>query len=72
MGETMMLGLRLLIEGVSKHDFLARHGVELDARYGDLVRRFESMGLIEQVADRVRLSPNGAMVSNGILAEFLP
>ncbi len=71
MGESMILGLRLLRDGVSRRDFRARHGVSLEERYGDLLRKFEQLGLMEQVGDSVRLSAAGAMVSNGILAEFL-
>src|SRR5690606_24330512 len=72
MAETMMLGLRLLIDGVSARDFLARHGADLEARYGEVIDRFAGMGLIERVNDCVRLTPQGAMVSNAVLAEFLP
>jgi len=72
MAETMMLGLRLLIDGVSARDFQARHGVDLEARYGEVIDRFAGMGLIERVNDCVRLTPQGAMVSNAVLAEFLP
>ena len=72
MGETMMLGLRLLRDGVSAGDFERRHGVSLDERYGELIERFTGMGLLEREGCRVRLSPGGAMVSNSVLAEFLP
>lgn len=72
MGETMMLGLRLLRDGVSAADFERRHGMSLDSRYGELIERFTDMGLLVRDGGRVQLSPSGAMVSNSILAEFLP
>lgn len=71
-GETMMLGLRLLRDGVSASAFERRHGVSLRDRYGDLIDRFTGMQLLEFQNDRLRLSPQGAMVSNSVLAEFLP
>lgn len=72
MGETMMLGLRLLQDGVSAADFQRRHGTSLDDQYGELISRFSGMGLLVREADRLRLSANGALVSNSVLAEFLP
>jgi oxygen-independent coproporphyrinogen-3 oxidase len=72
MGETMMLGLRLLGDGVSSDAFARRHGVSLSERYGAVIQRFETLGLMERDEDRVRLSPKGALVSNSVLAEFLP
>ncbi|MFW6075590.1 MAG: coproporphyrinogen-III oxidase family protein, partial [Chloroflexota bacterium] len=72
MAETMMLGLRLLVDGVSLADFTARHGERLDARYGAVIDRFLDLKLLEWYGDRLRLTPEGIMVSNGILAEFLP
>ncbi|MEZ4521232.1 MAG: radical SAM family heme chaperone HemW [Thermomicrobiales bacterium] len=72
MGETMMLGLRLLQDGVSASDFQRRHGIALSERYGALIDRFIEMGLLVAEGGRIRLSPSGAMVSNSVLAEFLP
>jgi oxygen-independent coproporphyrinogen-3 oxidase len=72
MGETMMLGLRLLGDGVSSDAFARRHGVSLSERYGAVIQRFETLGLMERDGNRVRLSPKGALVSNSVLAEFLP
>jgi oxygen-independent coproporphyrinogen-3 oxidase len=71
-GETMMLGLRLLRDGVSADAFARRHGIGLFERFGPLIERFETMGLMERTGDRVRLTAQGALVSNSILAEFLP
>ena len=72
MGETMMLGLRLLQDGVSAHDFELRHGVALTERYGALIERFAGIGLLRFDGERLRLTASGAMVSNSVLAEFLP
>ena len=71
-GETMMLGLRLLLDGVSESDFQLRHGTDIDERFGPTIDRFVEMKLMVRENGRVRLSETGALVSNSILAEFLP
>jgi oxygen-independent coproporphyrinogen-3 oxidase len=71
-GETMMLGLRLLQEGVSFAEFRARHGVDLLVHYGDVVRKFRQQDLLVVDAERIRLSPRGLLLANDICAAFLP
>jgi oxygen-independent coproporphyrinogen III oxidase len=71
-GETMMLGLRLLVDGVSVTDFAARHGVQLIDRYADEIDRFTAIGLLEwQTPDRLRLTARGALLANDVCAAFL-
>jgi oxygen-independent coproporphyrinogen-3 oxidase len=72
MGETMMLGLRLLEEGVSDDAFLARHGVSLASVYADSISEMTDLGLIERRPDRVRLTARGLMLANDVAARFLP
>jgi oxygen-independent coproporphyrinogen-3 oxidase len=71
MGETMMLGLRLLDEGISRSAFLARHGVELDQTYGAAVRELSQLGLLFVDEDGVRLTHRGLMLANDVCARFL-
>lgn len=75
LGETMMLGLRLLVDGVSETDILARHGVVLHEHFAGQIERFQDIGLLEWHGlnrDRLRLTPRGALLANGVCAEFLP
>lgn len=72
MGETMMLGLRLLVDGVDRHDFRARHGAALETVYADQIERFTAAGVIEWRGDRLALTPRGSLLANDICAEFLP
>jgi oxygen-independent coproporphyrinogen-3 oxidase len=73
MGETMMLGLRLLVDGVSAYDFAARHGQPLNDRYSAEIDRFTSIGLLEwHTPDRLRLTERGALLANDVSAAFLP
>ncbi len=71
MGETMMLGLRLLGDGVSTPGFRLRHGVALTDVYGAQLSRFTSLGLIEVNDARVRLTPRGTLLANSVCADFL-
>lgn len=71
-GETMMLGLRLLVDGVSASDFEVRHGIGLRERFSSEIERFTSLGLLEWHDDRLRLTPRGTLVANDVASAFLP
>jgi oxygen-independent coproporphyrinogen III oxidase len=71
MGETMMLGLRLLEDGVSVPSFARRHGVSLFEQFEPQIARLTSTGLLEADDERVRLSKRGALLANVVCAEFL-
>lgn len=70
MEEFMILGLRLC-EGVSKEVFESRFGRSLDAVYGDVIRKYKQLELLEEKKDRIALTREGISVSNTVLAEFL-
>ncbi len=72
MGETMMLGLRLLGAGVSRAGFRARFGVDVADVYPDELAGLQRRGLIEVNDERVRLTPQGWLLGNRVFAEFLP
>jgi len=71
MGESMMLGLRLVREGVTFARFAARHGVDLRTVFAEELARLAAWNLLEQDAARVRLSRRGLMVGNQVFAAFL-
>ena len=72
MGETMMLGLRLVLEGVGESGFRARFGVSLDEAFGEELAAVTARGLIERLPARVRLTAEGRLLGNQVFAEFLP
>jgi oxygen-independent coproporphyrinogen III oxidase len=72
MGETMMLGLRLLQEGVPFERFGAQFGIELEEAFGAEIDRLVSRGLLERLPDRVRLTPAAWLLGNRVFAEFMP
>ncbi len=72
MGETMMMGLRLLEEGVGWKRFSERFGLELRQCFGREVDELEELGLIEIDPGRVRLTRRGHLLGNQVFARFLP
>jgi oxygen-independent coproporphyrinogen III oxidase len=70
-GETMMLGLRLLRDGVDAAAFAARHGVALEAAYGEIIDELAQLGLLERPDRGVRLTHRGLMLANDVAARFL-
>ncbi len=71
-GETMMLGLRLVREGVAYDRFLQRHGTPLLDLFSADIRDLVALGLLDVLPDRVRLTHHARLVANQIFARFLP
>ena len=72
MGETMMMGLRLLQEGVSFARFEQRFGVPMETVYADEITELVERGLLERTPERVRLTHKGCLLGNQVFARFLP
>ncbi len=72
MGETMMLGLRLLQEGVAFERFRALHQVELPTVFASELAKLHNWHLLDINDQRVRLTRQGLMMGNQVFADFLP
>lgn len=72
MGETMMLGLRLLREGVPLQRFQALHQTALQAIFAKELTQLLAWGLIELDRVRIRLTPRGVLLGNQVFTYFLP
>jgi oxygen-independent coproporphyrinogen-3 oxidase len=73
-GETMMMGLRLTREGVSKRGFFERFGLDLDDLFKAQIDRLTHLGLLEwagERADILRLTPRGRLLGNQVFVEFI-
>ena len=70
MAEFMFLGLRMT-KGISKADFQKYFGCTIESVYGEVLEKYESMGLLLEQDGRIFLSREGIHVSNSIMAEFL-
>ena len=71
MGETMMLGLRLVREGVPFARFETMHGQPMRAAFGPSLDRLHDGGLLASDGERVRLTPKGLLVGNRVFSEFV-
>lgn len=70
-GETMMMGLRLVEEGVSDAVFCERFGLRLREQFGKQIDRLESQGLIEWNGSSLRLTKRGRLLGNRVFVEFI-
>lgn len=70
-GESMMIGLRLLREGIGEPEFLARHGRTLDDAFGDTIANLIEIGVVERDGGRIRLTERGMMVANDVAERFI-
>jgi oxygen-independent coproporphyrinogen-3 oxidase len=68
-GEFMFLGLRM-IQGISPQEFSHRFGQPPDALY-PVINDLLNDGLIQKTGSRLRLTPNGLLVANGIFVHFV-
>jgi oxygen-independent coproporphyrinogen-3 oxidase len=72
MGETMMMGLRLLEEGVAHDRFRRLFGVTLAEQYADELENLVGLGLVVDDGERVRLSERGRLLGNQVFGRLLP
>lgn len=68
--ESLFLGLRLS-RGVNLVEHRARFGSDVRAKYGDDLARFSEAGLVELEGDLLRLTRDGALLSNEVFAAFV-
>jgi len=74
MGEFMMVGLRLVCEGVSFHEFLMRFGQPIGDVYGEQIEKLIQRQLLEikpEDPDRIRLTQGGRLLGNQVFMEFI-
>lgn len=72
--ETMILGLRLVQEGVSTAAFFDRFGISLESIYEDQIKKLMHLGLVEWGDEGVRclrLTNAGRLLGNQVFIEFL-
>lgn len=72
MGETMMVGLRLVSYGVPFAHFERLHGADLRTVFAQELSELSANGLITLDAERVRLTHRGLFLGNQVFARFLP
>jgi oxygen-independent coproporphyrinogen-3 oxidase len=73
-GETMMMGLRLTSEGVSRTAFQTRFGQDFYELYAQQIKKLINSGLLEWAEPRediLRLTPRGRLLGNQVFSEFI-
>jgi oxygen-independent coproporphyrinogen-3 oxidase len=68
--EAVITGLRLRA-GISVATMAEAYGVDLDARFGPDLQRFQEAGVVERDGDRLRLTRRGMLVANEVLRVFI-
>lgn len=74
MNETMLMGLRLTKEGVSRKAFHRRFDERLEDVFGKTIVELQHQGLLELVPpdhDRLRLTPRGRLLGNRVFVHFV-
>jgi oxygen-independent coproporphyrinogen-3 oxidase len=71
MDETMIVGLRLVREGVPLRHFGALYGQDYREVYGQEIADLQREGLIEVNERCVRLTQRGLMIGNRVFVRFL-
>jgi oxygen-independent coproporphyrinogen-3 oxidase len=68
--EALFLGMRMM-RGVDVREYNESFGVDLRAEHGDDLDRFREAGLVEFDGNLIRLTRNGALMSNEVFAAFV-
>ncbi len=68
--ETLMLALRKR-EGISLEDYQNRFGENIEAAFGDILKKWMDLGLLERTATHLRLTPRGLFLANEVFVELM-
>lgn len=68
--EFMILGLRKT-DGINEKDFFNRFNLDINSVYGDVIDKYEKLGLLKRDRGILRFTAKGLDVSNSVLCEFL-
>jgi oxygen-independent coproporphyrinogen-3 oxidase len=71
MGVHMMMGLRLVQEGVSAAAFAARFGEKLDTVFHAEISELVALGLLAWHGDALKLTRRGVMLGNRVFMQFV-
>jgi oxygen-independent coproporphyrinogen-3 oxidase len=71
MAETAIVGLRLNA-GISRGEFAARFRRQFEQVFDGRLADVRTLGLLETVGDRIRLTEHGRLLGNEVFARLLP
>ena len=68
--EEIFLGFRKMC-GINTEWINSKYGIDFDKKYSDILKKYEKSGHIKKTENGYKLTPQGVLVSNTILAEFI-
>lgn len=68
--EEIFLGLRK-IEGINVSDINEKFGIDFDEKYFNILKKYTNLNLLEKTKNGYKLTLQGVLVSNVVLADFL-
>ncbi len=71
MSETIMMGMRMLHEGINRERFLARFGVDMVDHFSEIIEKHRAYGLLAVDDQRVHLTQQGRFLSNAVIRDFI-
>ncbi|MEO1287556.1 MAG: radical SAM family heme chaperone HemW [Chloroflexota bacterium] len=71
MSETILMGLRLTQEGVSRERFQSRFGEDIVSLKHEAIEKHVSYGLLEVLDDRILLTQSGRFLSNAVIRDLI-
>lgn len=71
MAETLLMGLRLLDEGLSLSAFERRYEERVEERFGDEIERLTYRGLLVSENNRLKLTKQARLISNYVFQHFV-
>ncbi|MCU0497245.1 MAG: radical SAM family heme chaperone HemW [Anaerolineae bacterium] len=69
--ETLIMGLRLTVEGIDRAAFQQRFGVDLVDLHHEVITKYQTHGLLEVSDSCVRITQQGRMLSNLIFRDLV-
>ena len=69
--EEIFLGFRKIREGINVEQINSKYNIDFVGKYFDVLDKYENLKLIEKTPQGYKLTPNGVLVSNVVLADFL-
>lgn len=71
MKETIMMGMRLLCEGINREKFKTRFGEDIVALKKEAMDKHVDFGLLEVTNENIRLTQAGRLLSNAVIRDLI-
>lgn len=68
--EEIFLGFRRM-SGINIEEINSKFNIDFEEKYNDILKKYEGLNLLKRIDGYYRLTPNGVLVSNTILSEFI-